>query len=87
MSKIEKGGTWVGLEIIGKLAGVLPGVAPARLLKLPPKRKRVSVGEHTLAQRVLLVTNARAATSLGIIGSPWYGAAKGPALITNSNSR
>jgi transcriptional regulator with XRE-family HTH domain len=38
MSKIEKGGTWVGLEIIGKLARVLR-VEPAELLKLPSKRK------------------------------------------------
>jgi transcriptional regulator with XRE-family HTH domain len=38
MSKIEKGGTWVGLEIIGKLACVLQ-VEPAELLKLPTKRR------------------------------------------------
>jgi transcriptional regulator with XRE-family HTH domain len=38
MSKIEKGGTWVGLEIIGKLASVLQ-IEPAELLKLPAKRK------------------------------------------------
>jgi transcriptional regulator with XRE-family HTH domain len=38
MSKIEKGGTWVGLEIIGKLAAVLE-VEPAEFLKLPSKRK------------------------------------------------
>lgn len=37
MSKIEKGGTWVGLEIINKLATVLK-VEPAELLKLPRKR-------------------------------------------------
>ena len=39
MSKIEKGGTWVGLEIIGKLAAVLQ-VEPADLLKLPPRQSR-----------------------------------------------
>jgi transcriptional regulator with XRE-family HTH domain len=38
MSKIEKGGTWVGLEIIGKLASVLE-VEPADLLRLPPRRR------------------------------------------------
>jgi transcriptional regulator with XRE-family HTH domain len=38
MSKIEKGGTWVGLEIIGKLASVLE-IEPADLLRLPPKRR------------------------------------------------
>ena len=37
MSKIEKGGTWVGLEIIGKLAGVLD-VEPAELLRLPQRK-------------------------------------------------
>jgi transcriptional regulator with XRE-family HTH domain len=37
MSKIEKGATWVGLEIIGKLAAVLQ-VEPAEFLKLPPKK-------------------------------------------------
>jgi transcriptional regulator with XRE-family HTH domain len=37
MSKLEKGGSYPGLEIIGKLAAVL-GVDPAELLKLPPKR-------------------------------------------------
>jgi len=39
MSKIEKGATWVGLEIIGKLAAVLD-VEPAELLRLPPRRPR-----------------------------------------------
>jgi len=39
MSKIEKGATWVGLEIIGKLAAVLK-VEPAELLRLPPRRPR-----------------------------------------------
>jgi transcriptional regulator with XRE-family HTH domain len=38
MSKIEKGATWVGLEIIGKLAAVLQ-VEPAEFLKLPPKKR------------------------------------------------
>jgi transcriptional regulator with XRE-family HTH domain len=37
MSRIEKGGTWVGLEIIGKLSTVLE-VEPAELLKLPKRR-------------------------------------------------
>jgi transcriptional regulator with XRE-family HTH domain len=37
MSKIEKGGTWVGLEIIGKLARVLK-VEPAELLRLPTRK-------------------------------------------------
>jgi transcriptional regulator with XRE-family HTH domain len=37
MSKIEKGGTWVGLEIIGKLARVLK-VEPAELLRLPLRK-------------------------------------------------
>ena len=39
MSKIEKGATWVGVEVIGKLADVLE-VQPAELLRLPPKRPR-----------------------------------------------
>ena len=39
MSKIEKGATWVGLEIISKLAAVLD-VEPAELLRLPPRRQR-----------------------------------------------
>lgn len=38
MSKLEKGGSYVGLEIIGKLADVLE-IEPAELLKLPPKKK------------------------------------------------
>jgi transcriptional regulator with XRE-family HTH domain len=37
MSKLEKGGSYPGLEIIGKLASVL-GVEPAELLKLPAKK-------------------------------------------------
>ncbi|HLK83380.1 MAG TPA: helix-turn-helix transcriptional regulator [Xanthobacteraceae bacterium] len=39
VSKIEKGATWVGLEIIVKLAAVLE-VEPAELLRLPPRRSR-----------------------------------------------
>jgi transcriptional regulator with XRE-family HTH domain len=39
MSKIEKGGTWVGLEIIGKLSTVLE-VEPAELLRLPKRRSK-----------------------------------------------
>jgi DNA-binding XRE family transcriptional regulator len=38
MSKLEKGATYPGLEIIGKLATVL-GVEPAELLTLPRKRR------------------------------------------------
>ena len=41
MSKLEKGGSYVGLEIIGKLADVLE-IEPAELLKLPPKKKPVA---------------------------------------------
>jgi transcriptional regulator with XRE-family HTH domain len=37
VSKLEKGASYAGLEIIGKLAAVLE-VEPADLLKLPPKR-------------------------------------------------
>jgi transcriptional regulator with XRE-family HTH domain len=37
MSKLEKGATYVGLEIIGKLAAVLE-VEPAELLRRPPKK-------------------------------------------------
>lgn len=37
LSKLEKGVSYVGLEIIGKLAETL-GVEPAEFLKLPPKR-------------------------------------------------
>ena len=36
VSKIEKGSTFVGLEIIGKFAAVLD-VEPAELLKKPPR--------------------------------------------------
>ena len=39
MSKLEKGGSFVGLEIIGKLAKVLDA-EPADFLKLPPRRSR-----------------------------------------------
>jgi transcriptional regulator with XRE-family HTH domain len=38
MSVLEKGASYPGLEIIGKLAAVLE-IEPAELLKLPPKRK------------------------------------------------
>ena len=38
MSKLEKGGAYPGLEIIGKLAAVL-GVEPAELLKLPTRKR------------------------------------------------
>jgi transcriptional regulator with XRE-family HTH domain len=37
MSKLEKGASYPGLEIIGKLAAVL-GVEPAELLRLPRRR-------------------------------------------------
>ena len=39
LSKLEKGASYAGLEIIGKLASVLV-VEPADLLKLPPRRGR-----------------------------------------------
>lgn len=40
LSKLERGATYAGLEIIGKLAEVLE-VEPAELLRLPaPSRKR-----------------------------------------------
>jgi transcriptional regulator with XRE-family HTH domain len=39
MSKLEKGGSYPGLEIIGKLAAVLD-VEPAELLKMPARRMR-----------------------------------------------
>jgi len=38
MSMLEKGASYPGLEIIGKLAAVLE-VEPAELLKLPAKRR------------------------------------------------
>jgi hypothetical protein len=38
MSKIEKGATYVGLEIIGKLAVVLE-VEPAELLKMSARKR------------------------------------------------
>ena len=38
LSTIEKGATYVGLEIIGKLGAALT-VEPAALLELPPKKK------------------------------------------------
>jgi len=38
MSKLEKGASYPGLEIIGKLATVLE-VEPAELLKLPARKK------------------------------------------------
>ena len=43
MSKLEKGASHVGLEIIAKIARVL-GVEPAELLKLPAKRTRRGEG-------------------------------------------
>lgn len=39
LSKLEKGASYVGLEIIGKLADVLK-VEPAELFKPPPRRGR-----------------------------------------------
>jgi transcriptional regulator with XRE-family HTH domain len=39
ISKLEKGISYAGLEIIGKLAAVL-GVEPAQLLVLPLRSKR-----------------------------------------------
>ncbi len=38
MSTLERGATYPGLDIIGKLAGVLR-VEPAELLRLPAKRR------------------------------------------------
>jgi transcriptional regulator with XRE-family HTH domain len=38
MSKLEKGSSYVGLEIIGKLAVVLE-IEPAELLRLPPRKR------------------------------------------------
>jgi transcriptional regulator with XRE-family HTH domain len=38
MSKIERGGTWVGLEIIDKLASALE-VEPAEFLRRPSTRR------------------------------------------------
>jgi transcriptional regulator with XRE-family HTH domain len=39
ISKLEKGATYVGLEIIGKVAKVLK-IEPAELLVRPPRRGR-----------------------------------------------
>lgn len=39
MSKLEKGASYVGLEIIGKLARVLD-VEPAEFLRMPPPRRK-----------------------------------------------
>ncbi|HWD57595.1 MAG TPA: helix-turn-helix transcriptional regulator [Stellaceae bacterium] len=39
-SKLEKGTSYVGLEIMGKLAKVL-GVEPAELLRPPVRRRRL----------------------------------------------
>lgn len=39
MSRLERGGTYVGLEIIGKLAKVL-GVEPAEFLRMPAKKPK-----------------------------------------------
>jgi transcriptional regulator with XRE-family HTH domain len=39
MSKLEKGGSFVGLELMVKLAKVLE-VEPADFLKVPPRRPR-----------------------------------------------
>ncbi len=41
VSRIETGATWVGLEVIVKLATVLE-VTPAELLQEPPRRGRRS---------------------------------------------
>jgi len=38
MSRLEKGASYPGLKIIGKLASVLE-VEPAELLRLPPRKK------------------------------------------------
>jgi transcriptional regulator with XRE-family HTH domain len=39
MSKLEKGGSFVGLEVMVKLAAVLQ-VEPAEFLKVPPRKAR-----------------------------------------------
>jgi transcriptional regulator with XRE-family HTH domain len=39
MSRLERGASYVGLEIIGKLADVLD-VEPAEFLRLQPKKRR-----------------------------------------------
>jgi transcriptional regulator with XRE-family HTH domain len=39
ISKLEKGSTWAGLEVITKLSAVL-GIEPADLLQKPPKKTR-----------------------------------------------
>jgi hypothetical protein len=39
MSKVEKGDTWVGLEIMVRLSSAL-GIEPADLLQPPAKRSR-----------------------------------------------
>jgi transcriptional regulator with XRE-family HTH domain len=43
MSRIERGMTWVGVEILVKLAAVLE-VEPHELLMPPPRRKRPAQG-------------------------------------------
>ena len=43
LSEIENGKTWVGLEIIGKLAAALE-IQPYELLMPPPRRKRPAQG-------------------------------------------
>lgn len=43
VSKIERGVTYVGIEIIGKFVDVL-GVDPAEFFQLPPKRARKRQG-------------------------------------------
>lgn len=42
VSKLEKGVSYAGLEIIGKISSVLD-IEPADLLKLPPKHRRKSI--------------------------------------------
>jgi len=39
ISKLEKGVSYVGLEIIGKIAAVLK-IEPSELLRLPPSRSK-----------------------------------------------
>jgi transcriptional regulator with XRE-family HTH domain len=41
MAKVETGKTWVGLEIICRLADALE-VEPAELLRMPPRRQRMA---------------------------------------------
>jgi hypothetical protein len=45
MSTLERGGSYPGLEIIGKLATAL-GIEPAELLRLPGRKKGRPMTRH-----------------------------------------